>query len=84
MRTPTASTSTMAVASTKGKEEGVEQKRQKEQKGDADDVFSIELDLDSNSGLVFDWPPEKIPKQIAATEEAVQPASANTSRTPVA
>ena len=80
---PSASTSTMAVASTKGKEEGGEQKREKEQKGDADEVFSIELDLDSNSDLVFDWPREKIPKQIAGTEEAMQAESANTSGTPV-
>ena len=43
-------TSTMAAARTIGKEEGDEQKWQKEQKRDAYELFSIELDLDSNSG----------------------------------
>ena len=51
-------------------------KRQKEKKEDAHEVFAIGLDVDSNSGLGFDWPPEKIPKQSAGTEEAVQSASA--------
>ena len=56
MTTPCASTSTMTVARTKGKEEGGEQKRQKDKKGDADEVCSLALDLDSNSGMIFDWP----------------------------
>ena len=37
--------------------------------------------MDSNSGLVFDWPMEKIPKQSAGTDEAVQSASAAMSGT---
>ena len=71
----------MAVASTKGKEDGGDQKTQKLQKGSVDEVFAIGLDVDSNSGLVFEWPPEEIPKQSAGTEEAVQSGSAATSAT---
>ena len=57
-----ASRSTMAVANTKGTEEGGEQKRRKEKKEDEHEVFASGLDVDSNSGLVFNWPSEKIPK----------------------
>ena len=41
------------------------------------------MDVDSNSGLAVEWPPERIPKQSAGTEEAVQVAIANPSATPV-
>ena len=79
--TTSASASTIAVASTKVKDEGRQQIKQNEKKGDADEVFPIELDLESNTGLVIDEPSEEMPKQSTGTEKAMQLASADMSAT---
>ena len=79
--TTSASTSTKAVAITKLKEEGSEQKWQKEKNIDSVEVVAIESDVESNSGLVIDEPPEEMLKQSTGTEQAMQSASADPSAT---
>ena len=79
--TTSASTSIMAVASAKLKEEGGQQIKQNEKKGDAVEVVAIESDVESNWGLMIDEHPEEILKQSTGPEQAMQSASGDRSTT---